>query len=41
MLERSLRVLPGLIVIWGITLVCLSLLDWVSYGSFWLSLVFR
>ena len=30
-----------LIVIWGITLVCLSLLDWVSYGSFWLSLVFR
>lgn len=41
MLRRTLRAAPGLLVIWGVALLCLSLLDWVGYGSFWLSWAFR
>lgn len=39
--KPGFRVIPSLLVIWGIALACVSLLDWVGYGSFWLSFAFR
>lgn len=41
MLKPIVRLAPSLLAIWGIALGCLSLLDWVGYGSFWLSFAFR
>lgn len=40
-MKRVERVVPALIAIWGIALLCLALLDWTSYESFWLSFAWR
>jgi hypothetical protein len=34
-------VLPSLLVVWGVTLLCLAILDFVGYESFLLSFAWR